>query len=181
MDALANSGSFGSHCRGQNSCSSSSKRHVFIDPPRRPWTKMRSIRGSGAENNVRKPSGPIASSFSTTCVRADPKLRAKKELPLRLSDFDRSSCPSVGVFSVAESVGASERDEGKTSAGMYFEREREREGRSCCVKYTSARDLARTRKTYLLPSLHRTCTTFNQKSRLWALRYSLAGERGCVS
>jgi hypothetical protein len=157
MEAFANSGSFGSQYRGQNSCSSSPERHVFIDPPRRPCTKTRSIKGSGAENRVLKPSGPIASSLSVGCVLADPKLRAKKELPLRVPALARSSCPSVGVFSVGESVGASERDEGNTSDGAYFERERER--RSCYIRCRSAFERDPNIILCLPPSLHRRCAT----------------------
>jgi hypothetical protein len=150
-DALANPDSLGNQSRGQNSCSSSSNRHVFIDPPRRPCTKIRSIRASGAEYRIRKPSWPILSSLSATCVRADPKLRVKKELPFHVSALGRSSCPRVGVFSVAERVGASEKDEGKTPVGMYFEREREGD---CAVQDVSQCESV-CRRNNLLPTLHR--------------------------
>jgi hypothetical protein len=122
IDVLANAVSSESQYRGQKSCSSSPKRHVLIEPPRRPCTKTRSIRGSGAQNKDLKPSGPVVPSLSLACGRADLKLRVKKEAPLRTSPAGDSWCSNVGVCSVGDSTGASERDEGNTSASTYFER-----------------------------------------------------------
>jgi len=106
IDVLVNSFSSGSQYRGQKSCSSSPNRHVLIEPPRRPCTKTRSIRGSGAQNSDLRPSGPVISSLSLACVRADLNVRPNKEAPLRRSPADGSWCPNVGVCSVGDSVGA---------------------------------------------------------------------------
>jgi hypothetical protein len=150
MDVLANSVSSGSQYRGQKSCSSSPKRHVLIEPPRRPCTKTRSIRGSGAQNKDLRPSGPFVSSLALACGRADPKLRVKKEASLRMSPAGGSWCTNVGVFSVGDSVGASERDEENTSVCACFERQRF--GRSYCGRHWSA-DNHITDIKNLLPSL----------------------------
>lgn len=61
---LCNPGSIGSQYCGQKNWRSASFRHVLIEPPRRPCTNIKSIRGSGEECSSRKPSGPRAPSSS---------------------------------------------------------------------------------------------------------------------
>jgi hypothetical protein len=73
-----------------------------------------------AENKHLNPSGPLTVSLELLWCREDPKLRVRKDAPLRTSYFGRSSCPQV-VCSEGEGWRVSERDDEDTLSCEYFE------------------------------------------------------------
>lgn len=58
-------GSIGNQYCGQKKIWSLPFRHVLKEPPRRPWTNITSISGSGDECTNRKPNGPRTPSFES--------------------------------------------------------------------------------------------------------------------
>lgn len=73
-----NLGSKGNHCCGQYWFISSVLLHVLRDPPRRPCTKMKSMRGSEGAYSRFRPRGPRTSSTCSDCRR--PRLRPGNDL-----------------------------------------------------------------------------------------------------
>lgn len=67
-----NSGSLGSHSFGQKCSGFLVLLQVFLEPPRRPWTNIKSTSGADGIWSRLRPSGPIASSeVSRDCSRVD--------------------------------------------------------------------------------------------------------------
>lgn len=77
---LRRPGSVGSQNCGQNSRWSIPLRHVLIEPPRNPWTKMRSMSGSGEGWRSLSPSRPRVPSSAWTSLRFLPQEAVKRFL-----------------------------------------------------------------------------------------------------
>ena len=104
MLAWLSSGSSGSQYFGQKYCGSGCFCHVFMEPPRRPWTKIKSINGSGEEARSRRPSGPRVSSS----VGAGRRLFDHTDVRPRQNEMD-NFCFSFGLDrSVSVEEGACE-------------------------------------------------------------------------
>jgi hypothetical protein len=101
-----NLGSAGSHCWGQKCPISSDLLHVFREPPRSPWTNMKSIRGSkGACSNVR-PRGPRNSSLDSLprrMILRPAKRRSRKVEDLRDDSSGRNCKHSLSQYLIDHS------------------------------------------------------------------------------
>jgi hypothetical protein len=98
MLTFLKAGSRGSQFWGQNFFESLPFLHVLMEPPRRPWTKMKSTKGSAAKCNKCSPRGPLTSSMASLARRRKPQT-----WNLRSGRATSFPSPSPGVFVIAVS------------------------------------------------------------------------------